>query len=253
MRKLVFAIIGAIALAATSRPAAAADIPVYGYGARQSIVIFTWTGFYLGAHAGGGWGTKNIDAQPFQVNSTLFSPPGTTPNVNGWLGGGQIGVNYQAGSWVVGVELDASAADLNGSANCTPAALVTVVGNCSAKVDMVGTVAGRLGVAFDRLLVYGKGGAAWANDQYQLNSALLAFNASETRWGWMVGAGVEYSFTDTWSAKIEYNYLDLRTRAIRFTDTTGFFNLDTNIGERIHVVKAGINYRFGWAPVGVTY
>jgi outer membrane immunogenic protein len=253
MRKLVFAIIGAIALAATSRPAAAADIPVYGYGARQSIVIFTWTAFYLGAHAGGGWGTKNIDAQPFQVNSTLFSPPGTTPNVSGWLGGGQIGVNYQAGSWVVGVELDASAADLNGSANCTPAALVTVVGNCSAKVDMVGTVAGRLGVAFDRLLVYGKGGGAWTNDTYNLTTAGLSFTANETRWGWVLGAGIEYAFADAWSWKVEYDYLGLGTRSVRFADSTGFFNVDTNIREQIHVVKTGINYRFGQPPIGVTY
>src|SRR5256885_11145492 len=62
MRKLVFTFIGALALAAASRPAAAADIPVYGYGGPPSIVIFTWTGFYFGAHAGGGWGSKDIDA-----------------------------------------------------------------------------------------------------------------------------------------------------------------------------------------------
>ena len=86
------------------------------------------------------------------------------------------------------------------------------------------------GVALDRVLFYGKGGAAFANDKYEINST-AAFRANETRWGWMAGAGIEYSFTDT----------------------TGFFGLDTSIRERIHVAKAGINYRFGWAPVGVTY
>jgi outer membrane immunogenic protein len=253
MRKLVFAIIGALALAAASRPAAAADIPPYGYGGPPSIVIFTWTGFYFGVHGGGGWGSKDIAALPFGVNGTVFSPPGTTPNVSGWLAGGQVGVNYQAGSWVFGVELDASAADLNGSAGCVPAGTVAVFGNCSAKIDMVGTVAGRLGVAFDRLLVYGKAGGAWTDDSYNLTTAGLSFNASETRWGWVLGAGIEYAFADAWSWKVEYDYLGLGTRGVRFTDTTGFFNVDTNIREQMHVVKTGINYRFGQPPIGVTY
>jgi len=253
MRKLVFAIIGALALAAASRPAAAADIPPYGYGGPPSIVIFTWTGFYFGVHGGGGWGSKDIAALPFGVNGTVFSPPGTTPNVSGWLAGGQVGVNYQAGSWVFGVELDASAAYLNGSAGCVPAGTVAVFGNCSAKIDMVGTVAGRLGVAFDRLLVYGKAGGAWTDDSYNLTTAGLSFNASETRCGWVLGAGIEYAFADAWSWKVEYDYLGLGTRGVRFTDTTGFFNVDTNIREQMHVVKTGINYRFGQPPIGVTY
>ena len=119
-------------------------------------------------------------------------------------------------------------------------------------MDALGTFAGRLGFALDRVLLYGKGGTAFANDKYELNS-IAASRSNETRWGWMVGAGIEYSFTDNWSAKFEYNYLDFGTRGVRFTDTTGTFVLDTNIRERIHVAKAGINYRFGWAPVGVTY
>jgi outer membrane immunogenic protein len=81
----------------------------------------------------------------------------------------------------------------------------------------------------------------------------LNFNANETRWGWMVGAGLEYSFTDSWSAKIEYNYLDFGDRSVEFTDTTDQVSLDASIRQHIHVVKTGINYRFGWAPVGVRY
>ena len=126
-------------------------------------------------------------------------------------------------------------------------------GSCNAKVQGLGTIAGRLGVAFDRALIYGKGGAAWANDKYEINLPPLTFNANETRWGWMLGGGFEYSFTDNWSSKIEYNYLDFRNRAIEFTDTTDQFSINTTIKERVHLVKAGINYRFGWAPVGVTY
>jgi outer membrane immunogenic protein len=121
----------------------------------------------------------------------------------------------------------------------------------------VGTVAGRLGVALDRVLVYGKGGIAWANDQYNLTSpnlALLpAFSGNETRFGWIVGAGVEYAFFDNWSAKVEYNYLDFHTSTLQFADTTQTFILNTSIQQQLHLVKVGLNYRWGWAPVGIRY
>ena len=77
----------------------------------------------------------------------------------------------------------------------------------------MGTVAARLGWAFDRLLIYGKGGAAWTNDSWQMLLLMtdkpLLFSTNELRWGWMAGVGVEYAFTDSWSAKIEYNHMDL--------------------------------------------
>jgi outer membrane immunogenic protein len=253
MKKLSFASIGILALAAALRPAAAADLQPY-YGAPPPVIIFSWTGFYFGAHVGGGWASKDFGNQTFAFGGVTYTPASATVDPTGWLAGGQIGANYQAGSWVFGIEVDASWADLSGSANCSSAsAAVTLTANCTANVDALGTIAGRLGVAFDRVLVYAKGGAAWANDKYALNSSVLNFNANETRWGWMLGAGVEYSFTDSWSAKIEYDYLDFSNRSVRFTDTTDQINLDSNIRQRIQLVKTGINYRFGWAPVGVRY
>ena len=158
---------------------------------------------------------------PFVFGGALVGPPGTNVDISGGLAGGQIGANYQAGSWVFGVEADASWADLTGNTACA-SGIVGVAANCRAKVDALGTFAGRLGFALDRVLLYGKGGIAFANDKYELNS-IAAYRANETRWGWMAGAGIEYSFTDNWSAKIEYNYLDFGTRAVRFTDTTGTF------------------------------
>jgi hypothetical protein len=89
--------------------------------------------------------------------------------------------------------------------------IVCVPANCPGKVDALGTFAGRLGFALDRVLLYGKGGTAFANDKYEINS-LTASRSNETRWGWMVGAGIEYSFSDNRSAKIEYNYIDFGTR-----------------------------------------
>ena len=88
---------------------------------------------------------------------------------------------------------------------------------------------------------------------FPVHHGVEAIGGNETRWGWMAGAGVEYAFYDNWSTKIEYNYLGFRHSSLQFTDTTGQFFLNTDIQQQIHVVKAGINYRWGWAPVGIRY
>jgi outer membrane immunogenic protein len=268
MKKLTFASVGLIAMAAALRTATAADADVYGpppvIYPPVTVVLFSWTGFYFGGHVGGGWGSTNETGTPYGffngIRADTITPAPTTVDVSGWLGGGQIGANYQIGSFVFGVEADASGANLTGSSSCASTSLLNGAlppANCKVKVEGVGTIAGRLGVAFDRVLLYGKGGGAWASDKYSLTSPnanlLPTFNGSETKWGWMVGAGVEYAFYDNWSAKIEYNYMNLRTSNLQFTDVTGSFFLNSSIQQQLHVVKAGINYRWGWAPVGVRY
>ena len=263
MKRLTVASIGVIALAAALKPAAAADYgppPVVYAPPAPAVVYFTWTGFYFGAHAGGGFGRKTETGAPYPFFADTITPSPFSFDVSGWLAGGQIGAQYQAGSVVFGVEADASGANLTGSGSCASTSLLNgplPAGGCSAKVVGVGTIAGRLGVAFDRVLVYGKGGGAWANDQYDLTSPNLAFmpafSGNETRWGWMVGAGVEYAFLDNWSAKVEYNYLTFHTSTLNFADTTQQFVLNTNIQQQLHLVKVGLNYRWGWAPVGIRY
>jgi outer membrane immunogenic protein len=260
MKRFFLAGLGALACVGALRPAAAADLPVSPLPYRPVASIFTWTGIYLGAHVGGAWVRKDETAVPFTLTGVTVAPAPVSLNLSGFLAGGQVGANFQAGIWVVGVEAQASWASLTGSAGCSSTAtaggVVTILGaNCTAKADALGTIAGRLGVAFDRLLVYGKAGAAWANDQYTFvgTSALpplLAYNANETRWGWMLGPGVEYAFTDNWSAKLEYNYMDFGTRGVRFASPTATLTfLDANIRERIHLVKVGVNYRFGPSSV----
>lgn len=262
MRTSIFAGAGLLALAAALQPAAAADIPVApAYRPPPTVLIFNWSGFYFGLHGGGGWGSKEATAQPYPFGAAIVAHDPVTVDVSGWLAGGQFGGNFQVGMWVFGVEASASWANLNGDAACTATSttggVATVVtANCSAKVDALGTVSGRLGVAFDRTLIYAKGGAAWTNDEYDLTSTnvlLPTFNGNETRWGWMAGGGIEFAFTDNWSGVIEYNYLDLGSRPVGFTDTTGLVRLDADIRERIHVAKVGINYRIGGTTVAVRY
>jgi outer membrane immunogenic protein len=271
MKKLSVASVGLMALAL--QPAAAAEVP-YGpppvlYAPAPAVVIFTWTGFYFGAHGGGGWAHKTETGAPYNFSGDTITPAQFSLNASGWLAGGQIGAMYQAGFWVLGAEADVSGANLTGNSACASGSFLTgaqLAGNCDVKVVGLGTIAGRLGAAFDRFLVYGKAGAAWANDKYGLNSSTAytlpgtttptsapSFNGTETRWGWMVGAGVEYAFYDNWSAKIEYNYLGFRHTTLQFTDTTGQFFLNTDIQQQMHIVKAGINYRWGWVPVGIRY
>ena len=194
--------------------------------------------------------------------------------MSGWLAGGQVGANYQVGSWVWGIEGQASAANINGSTPCTSASIiigirVTGTSTCNTKIDALGTAAIRFGYTFDRLWWYGKAGAAWINSSYQsrlftnafstpLGSAAseLLFSANELRWGFMVGTGLEYAFTDSWSAKIEYNYMDVGSRSILFTEPNAVdqpAHHVADITERMHVVKVGMNYRFGVRSIFVAY
>jgi opacity protein-like surface antigen len=226
--------------------------------------VFTWTGCYVGGHVGGGWGRKDwSNASGFELsNSTpLFavSPLFLKEDVSGFLGGGQAGCKYQfASRWVVGIDGDFSAAHIVGTQQLAPSATVGQVllglpTTPFAKTDWLASATGNLGYAFDRLLLYAKGGAAWAHDKYSLvvipgvvgiNPA--DFEARETRAGWTAGGGIEYAFRKNFSAKIEYDYYGFGKRNVHFVDQlspTGSAG-DVDIKQHIHAIKFGINYYF---------
>jgi outer membrane immunogenic protein len=275
--KILRLCMAAMALAAAILPASAADIPVETfYQPRPAVVLFRWTGVHVGLHVGGAFGSTDETPVPFGLLLSAAPNPCPTPilvlagcgaiapsptsvSTSGWLAGGQIGGDYQIENWVIGVEGQASWTNAKGSTTCggvgTPAAAAAVLaGSCTAKLDSLGTAAVRAGYAFDRLLVYGKGGAAWTNDNYQVKFTTafptnLLFSANELRWGWMVGAGVEYAFTDSWTAKIEYNYMNLGSDSPLLVEAYGTVLLNTNVRERMNVVKIGVNYRLGPTPI----
>jgi len=245
-------------LACAMLPAAAADLPIETYPVRPVMVVFRWTGVYAGVHAGGASGYVTETPIAFLLSSVgIIAPLPASFSPSGWLAGGQIGANYQVESWVLGVEAQASWANLTGSTACTATGLtpglILGAGNCTSKIDSLGTAAARLGMAFDRLLLYGKGGAAWTNDNYQVLVAAalrpLLFSSNQTRWGWVVGLGVEYAFTDNWTAKLEYNYMDLGNYALNFNEATTSVYLNSNVRERVNLVKVGVNYRIGVNPI----
>ena len=255
MKRFLLASSAVISFAAS---AYAADLPV-----RMSVkapvaaaVPYSWTGCYVGASAGYGWGRETFgDPVP---NFTLNAGDSVRVRSEGALVGGQIGCNYQlASNWVVGIEGQYSWADIKGNATGPDLFFAGKNANLSAKTDALASITGRVGYSFDRLLIYGKGGGAYAHDRYNDHTPpvnalpFFAFPADDFyakvgRYGWTVGAGAEWAFADKWSAKIEYNHYDFGSRSLNLTDAVGAIT-PANIAQRIDTVTVGINYRF-WSP-----
>jgi outer membrane immunogenic protein len=235
MKRLLLASVGLVALG-IAVPASAADLGVRRGPAAAPVAvapIYNWTGFYIGAHVGYGWADKEW--------TFIGSGLSTSHQPDGFLGGGQIGFNWQTGALVLGVEGQLSWADLDGSSLCPNPAFV-----CSTQIDLLGTAAIRLGFAAANWLFYVKGGLAWIDEDFRAVAGPVIFEGDRSEAGWMVGVGVEYGFTPNWSAKIEYNYMDFNSDRIRFVGPAGVTD-DFDVDQQVHVVKFGINYRF--APV----
>ncbi len=241
MRSFVLA---AAMLTAAGSVSYAADMPVKARGVSPVPYALNWTGFYVGAHVGAGWGTSE------QSNYTVGGGPvpagNDQVNVNGFLGGLQGGYNYQMNPWlVVGVEGDITWTDIKGTNGC----LAPIVGglNCGGKAKWTGDVAARLGFASGNALFYVKGGIAWVNADYTISRvpAPLSATTNTTRAGALLGMGVEYAFDRNWTAKLEYNYIDLQNKTISY-NTTPIFGAVATADSRtnINLVKFGVNYRF---------
>jgi outer membrane immunogenic protein len=239
------AFVGGLALAAGSAVAMiavatcsadAADLPLAPRPAPVAPIayapqVYNWSGFYVGGHIGGGFGDFSW-SDPITGANNSFKK-------SGFLGGGQIGANAQFNWLVVGLEGDFSWTGLKGSSTDS------LGDSINTNADWTSTVTGRVGAAFDRLLIYGKGGLAIAHDRSSLTDlAGVTSTDTLTRTGWTAGAGVEYGLTKNWSAKIEYDYLGFGSQPLNFsTPTLG--SVTSNASMNIQEVKAGINYRFG--------
>lgn len=251
--------------------AVAREVPSYGalayagsvYKAPAPAPLFSWTGFYAGVHGGAGWAHKDW----FFVSQTgVSTPPGSEGShvATGGLAGGQLGFNYQIGRWVWGVEAEASWANLRGdniSDVFSPLVFSTgpqLVGDRNATVvNALGTIAGRVGFAWDRTLLYGKAGGAWAHDKYRvldLTTGGVVNTGNETRWGWVAGIGLERAFLESWSVKIEYDYMDFGSKHLELNCVPGTCtgSQAEHIRQNVSTIKAGINYRFG-GPIIASY
>jgi outer membrane immunogenic protein len=208
----------AAAVFAIGGTAIAADIPIKAPIYTKAPPVWTWDGWYIGAHAGYAFGDYNLDF--FGVAAIGTEPKGA-------FGGIQIGyLRHISPNWVLGFEVDISAGDVSGD---------LAGGLATFDVDYFGTARTRLGYAHGPWLFYGTAGAAWANTTF---SSPIGFSAEFPYVGYAVGAGIEYAFAPNWSARLEYLYADLGE--IRF-----------NIGGaavvselQMSTVRLAVNYRF---------
>ena len=204
---------------------------------------FTWTGVYIGGNAGYGWQANSNDI-------VLTDPSATTAALKqtGGFVGLQMGYNYQMGLLVLGIEGDVQAANIKNSfTRVIDAAGDTL--NASGNVDEFGTIRGRIGAAFDQVLVYATGGAALGGLSNTLNVTTAGGFASlqndSTQLGYTVGAGIEYAVNRNWSIKGEYQYINFGSESLSPAGTTNSLATTSNsITTDIHTVRIGVNWRF---------
>ena len=246
------------ALIGISGAALAADLPpspprVPAVYVPAVLPVYNWAGVYVGINGGWGWGTTKYTANA--VGGPIGGFPGTTGSLsdNGGVVGGTLGVNFQSGGFVFGVEGDWDYSAINTG---TTASICTFSGNCQTGNNWLATARGRAGYAADRVLFYATAGGAFANVQTNFNGT----TTTHTQSGWTAGAGVEWAFADNWTAKIEYLYVNLGNGSVNCATTACLVASGTgsptflpngppipvSVGLTENLIRAGVNYKFNW-------
>jgi outer membrane immunogenic protein len=195
------------ALAATAPAARAADLPYENpyYGQTATGGVYDWTGFYVGAHVGGGWGSAN------------------STDLSGIVGGIQGGYLMQQGQFVMGLEGEIGIANIDGSR-----------GVIDSSIDSLGSARARVGFAVDQFLIYGTGGFGFGD--VEVSDPI----SRDDQWnlGWVLGIGVEAALNHNWSARVEAFHYDLGSSSYVLATGNRKVDVDAN------VIRAGVNYRF---------
>lgn len=291
MKPLVLAATAVLSLSVVGA-ANAADMGVPPMPTKAPIMaprpVFNWTGFYIGGNGGGGWSSESFsgtETNPFGVAS--FSGSSTA---SGALGGGQIGFNYEfPNQLVIGVEADGDWANIAGSSSACATYTSAVpgfggivghtagCGSDSVTLNDFGTVRGRLGYAWNNVLLYGTGGWAWGNDSgthtatcvaaigFPCNPGTgIAFSGggatfSNTLSGWTAGAGIEWGFLPNWTLRLEYLHLEFDNVATNYTTTVttaaGTATVATHVTSSggVDLVRVGLNYLFNWGSAPTAF
>ena len=213
----------AAGLLSVATAASAADMQARPYTKAPPPMVspaYNWSGFYIGAMGGYGWDSGDS---------------------SGGFGGGTIGYNWQfpGSQFVFGVEVDAAGASIKDSLTADIGG--GVLATEELKINSFGSVTGRAGFAMDAALIYAKGGFAWANrkDSISVPALGVTLSDSQSHTGYTIGGGLEYLFTPNWSAKGEYMYTSLGSKA---------YNLGGDVFDSgtidFHTIKVGVNYHF---------
>jgi outer membrane immunogenic protein len=229
--------------------------------AQGAPLTYNWSGFYVGGQVGGGLikepsaGNTESGTQ-FRVGP-LLGGNSAGGNGTGAIAGGQAGYNYQMGNWLFGVEgegfwsgikmeSDRSVFNSNGTVFSTSGTSVKNTGDF--------TIAGRLGIVFDRTLIYGKGGWAWGSHDFfafqtccNTTPVTSTSSASGTLDGMMVGIGIEHALMQNWTVKLEYDYIAFGPKELLVTacsPTVCSTPITSSFNSTKQVFKVGTNYLF---------
>jgi outer membrane immunogenic protein len=241
-RMLGCVVLGAVALAGQ---AIAADLParVYKAPAVAPALAYNWTGCYVGIEGGGAWGRSSHTAAS---GAGTGLPITGDYDLSGGLVGGTVGCNYQFSNIVIGIEDDLSWTNKKGSA--FELAPFAAGATSQTREKWLDTLRGRVGVAFDRALLYGTGGVAFAGTDITACSPIgFCVSDSQNRTGWVAGAGIEYAIWNNLSVKVEYLHADFGTARYINTPIVGpnggtFVTRDVKLTDDI--VRAGLNWKF---------
>ena len=258
MKKFLLAAVGSATLLGVAAPALAADMAVKA--PPPPPPIYSWAGFYIGGN--GGWGTSHKCWDATNFRGPIARAEGCHDADGGTIGG-QIGYRWQATNWVFGLEAQGNWADFNGS----NISIFVPAWTNNSKIEAFGLFTGQVGYAWNNVLWYVKGGAAVTDDKFRgtvTATGALFDSASETRWGGVVGTGIEFGFAPNWSVAVEYDHLFMGNNSRSFTSTGvlgaavipvgGVFRTDS-IRQDVDLITARINYRFNWGggPVVARY
>lgn len=232
--------------------ASAADLAPAAVEPVAPAVAYNWTGFYAGINGGYAFGSSRdvTMSELFPATGPLVDSYGSL-SPKGGFGGVQAGYNRQAGNFVFGLEGDIQGGDISDKTGRIGTATGYFLSTKS-QVNWFGTVRPRIGYAFDNILIYATGGLAVGGVKYTqnyVNGDFLAHpRTSKTRVGFAVGGGAEYALNEHWTAKLEYQYIDLGRSKISATEINGGEPTDYTIHTRLHTdfhtVRLGANYKF---------
>ncbi|MFZ5675994.1 MAG: outer membrane protein [Pseudomonadota bacterium] len=211
--------------------------------------VYDWTGGYIGLQGGYAWGKTDAETDIDPEFTDIDTLDVDDFKASGFIGGAHIGYLLQSDAFVYGIEADIEYADLNDE--------VDIVfdgegdgGSAEKDIDWLGSLRLRAGIAADRALFYATGGLAVGGvsletdlSQAALDAGLTNDDDDKTKWGWTLGAGIEYAVTDALSARIEYRYTDLGKTDVRVENEEGF-GVDGETDNDFHAVRVGLSWHF---------
>lgn len=257
MKRIAFAAAAVSLLFAGAASAADLAARPYAKAPPPVVAVYNWTGFYVGGHAGGTWTNQEwINTVDTATFDDLDPGEGFRQRETGFIGGGHIGYNWQAGNFVFGLEGSISGLTTDSTLRNT------VFGGAddvfSWRTEFMATVVGRAGLAFNNNLLYVKGGWAGVNNRLSVSDTVgpAVGSGSQTTWhnGWTVGAGWEYGLTPNWIIGIEYNYAAFETKTYQLNGTDpapAAYTFDAKPRD-IQSVVGRLSYKFG-GPVVAKY